>query len=103
MEVPKREPDQLSMNSDHTHFIIIREQPIGMNSKTSSERKSSITDSEEKRLEKLTDSAQSATNRFRDRFEAFLHRETLQSTTQITSPSVASLPTERNGMKRNFY
>ena len=63
------------MNNDHTHFIIIREQPIGANS---TGRKSTTVETGEKQLEKLTDSAESATNRFRDRFEDFLHQETLQ-------------------------
>ena len=66
------------MNSDHTHFIIIREQPIGSDANRNSTRKNSIGETTDKQLEKLTDSADSATNQFRDRFEAFLHQETLQ-------------------------
>jgi hypothetical protein len=41
-------------------------------------KKSSGADTGERQLEKLTDSAESATNKFRDRFEDFLHQETLQ-------------------------
>lgn len=63
------------MNNDHTHFIIIREQPIASNNVG---RKPTTVEIGEKQLEKLTDSAESATNKFRDRFEDFLHQETLQ-------------------------
>jgi hypothetical protein len=38
-------------------------------------RKSLINDPGEKQLEKLTDSAESATSKFRDRFEDFLHQD----------------------------
>lgn len=71
------------MNSDHTHFIIIREQPIGSSSVNSYGRKASAVENTEKPLEKLTDSDDSATNRFRDRFEDFLHQETLQQQVPI--------------------
>ena len=101
MKVPTRKRDQLSLNNDHTHFIIIREQPIGSNANTNSGRKSTTTDTGEKQLEKLTDSAESATNRFRDRFEDFLHQETLQQQPAIpvsTSP-VSSPTTTTNGRK----
>ena len=63
------------MNSDHTHFIIIREQPIALNA---AGKQTTTVEKGERQLEKLTDSAESATNRFRDRFEDFLHQETLQ-------------------------
>ena len=67
------------MNSDHTHFIIIREQPISSISTTVFRRKPPVNDTGEKQLEKLIDSAQSATNKFRDEFEKFLYQETLQA------------------------
>ena len=72
MRVPTCKDDQLSLNKDHTHFIIIREQPIGLSTRKNTE-------------EKLTDSAQSATNRFRDRFEEFLYREALQNPSPETT------------------
>lgn len=75
MKVPTRKRDQLSMNSDHTHFIIIREEPIASNTVG---KPNTIVEKGERQLEKLTDSAESATNKFRDRFEDFLHQETLQ-------------------------
>ena len=85
MKVPARKRDQLSLNSDHTHFIIIREQPIGSSSINASGRcVTNVTG--EKQLEKLTDSSQSATNKFRDRFEHCLHQETLQKQT-FTAPA----------------
>ena len=67
------------MNSDHTHFIIIREQPMGSSSMNSPSKRSPANESGEKQLEKLADSAESATNKFRDRFEEFIHQETLQA------------------------
>ena len=78
MKVPSRKRDQLSLNSDHTHFIIIREQPIASSSVG---RKIATAETGDKQLEKLTDSADSATNKFRDRFEDFLHQENLQQPT----------------------
>jgi len=75
VKVPTRKREQLSLNNDHTHFIIIREQPIASNN---SGRKPLTIETGEKQLEKLTDSAESATNKFRDKFEDFLHQETLQ-------------------------
>lgn len=78
VKVPTRKRDQLSLNSDHTHFIIIRENPIGVSLKDNPARKTPVADSGERQLEKLTDSADSATNRFRNRFEDFLHQETMQ-------------------------
>jgi hypothetical protein len=77
--VPQRRRDQVSMNSDHTHFIIVREQPMGSSSMNSPSKKSPANESGEKQLEKLADSAESATNKFRDRFEEFIHQETLQT------------------------
>ena len=100
MKVPSRKRDQLSLNSDHTHFIIIREQPIGLSSKKTSGRKSPDDVTGEKQLEKLADSAQSATNRFRDRFEDFLHQETLQCAPQTTTSPNSSPPTTTAGMER---
>jgi hypothetical protein len=70
------------LNSDHTHFIIVREQPIGTCSTKMTHDKTMKIDMNEKQLEKLADSATSATNKFRDRFEAFLHQETLQQATE---------------------
>jgi hypothetical protein len=75
VKVPTRKREQLSLNNDHTHFIIIREQPIASNNPG---RKPLTIETGEKQLEKLTDSAESATNKFRDKFEDFLHQETLQ-------------------------
>lgn len=75
MKVPTRKRDQLSLNNDHTHFIIIREQPIAGKSVG---KQSVAVEKGERQLEKLTDSAESATNKFRDKFEDFLHQETLQ-------------------------
>ncbi|CAF1445673.1 unnamed protein product, partial [Adineta steineri] len=92
VKVPARKRDQLSLNSDHTHFIIIRENPIGLSSTNNPARKSILVDSGEKQLEKLTDSAESATNKFRDRFEDFLHQETLQQSTN-DQPSIDILST----------
>ena len=78
MKVPPRKRDQLSLNNDHTHFIIIREQPIGLTSSSNSTKRSLPNENNERCPEKLTDSSESATNRFRDRFEDFLHQENLQ-------------------------
>lgn len=41
-------------------------------------KKLNTAESGEKQLERLIDSAESATNKFRDRFEEFLHQEALQ-------------------------
>ena len=57
----------------------------------STERKLSLNETGEKQLEKITDSAASATNRFRDRFENFLHQETLQQQGP-TSPDPSAKP-----------
>ncbi|CAF2382637.1 unnamed protein product [Rotaria sp. Silwood2] len=75
VKVPMRKREQLSLNSDHTHFIIIREQPIGSSSINDSEKKPVKNDAGEKLLEKLTDAANSSTNKFRERLEAFIHQE----------------------------
>ena len=88
------------MNSDHTHFIIIREQPIGLSWKKNSGRKSPTDDNGEKQLEKLTDSAQSATNKFRDRFEDFLHQETLQQPQSSAPVNPPSSPTTIGMIKK---
>lgn len=77
------------MNSDHTHFIIIREQPIGISSLIESENRSVPNDTGDRKLEKLTDSAESRTNKFRDRFEDFLHQETLQGPPPATTGSTS--------------
>ncbi|CAF1374593.1 unnamed protein product [Rotaria sordida] len=91
VKVPTRKRDQLSLNSGHSHFIIIREHAIGSSSIVNLRRKSITNDSGEKQLEKLIDSAESATNRFRDRFEDFLHQEALQQpTNEQTSIDVLS-------------
>jgi len=95
--MPPRKRDQLSLNSDHTHFIIIREEPIGSGSMNSSEKKTVINITGEKPLEKLTDSAESATNKFRDRFDDFLHQETSQQ--QATPP--AGSPPITTGINKN--
>jgi hypothetical protein len=84
-----RKRDQLPLNSDHTHFIIIREQPIGTNSVNSFGEKCVTNDINEIHLEKLSDSAESATNKFRGRFEEFLHQETSQQ--QPAAPSVTTI------------
>lgn len=81
------------MNSDHTHFIIIREQPIGSSLLNSPGRKVLVSENTEKPLEKLTDSDDSATNRFRDRFDDFLHQETLQQ--QAPTEPTAAVTTGR--------
>lgn len=49
-----------------------------MNSATNLGHNPTTTNSGEKQLERLIDSAESATNRFRDGFEEFLHQESLQ-------------------------
>ncbi|CAF0831896.1 unnamed protein product [Rotaria sp. Silwood1] len=92
VKVPTRKRDQLSLNSGHSHFIIIREQSIGTSSTINAGTKSITIDSGEKQLEKLIDSAESATNRFRDRFEDFLHQEALQPPTN-EQPSIDVLST----------
>ena len=89
--MPARKRDQLSLNSDHTHFIIIREQPIGSISTNSPGNKILANENTEKPLEKLTDSDDSATNRLRDRFEDFLHQETLQQ--QVTTDATTAVTT----------
>ena len=53
-----------------------------MNSREESEQQSPIDVTREQQSEKIADSARSATNRFRDRFEYFLHQETLQEKTK---------------------
>ena len=75
MRVAKLEDTQLSLNSDHTHFIIIRKQPINSTN--------------ENQLEKYADSAESVTNQFRDRFDRFLHKENFQE------PVIASAKFQR--------
>ncbi len=87
-----RKRDQLPLNSDHTHFIIIREQPIGTNSVNSFGEKCVTNDTTEIHLEKLSDSAESATNKFRGHFEEFLHQETSQQQQQQpAAPSVTTI------------
>ncbi|CAF0976650.1 unnamed protein product [Rotaria sordida] len=87
-KVPRRKRHKLSLNSDHTHFIIIREKPIGMNSNNNFEIKPPVSNMGEKQLEKLIDSAESATNRFRDRFEDFLY----QGISQQQLPAATTIP-----------
>jgi hypothetical protein len=89
VKVPARKRDQLSLNSDHTHFIIIREQPLAPSFFNNIAKKAPTVDSREKQLEKLTDSADSATNRFRDKFEDFLHQEALQQPTN--EPTIGTI------------
>jgi len=78
--------DKYSLNSDHTHFIIIREKPLGMISSNVIENKSSINDFGEK----LIDLANSNTNRFRDRFENFLHKKVTREITKLCSSSTTN-------------
>ncbi|CAF3680256.1 unnamed protein product [Rotaria sp. Silwood1] len=89
VKVPTRKRDQISLNNDHTHFIIIREQPIDSNSINDSVKKNITIDTGGKQLEKITDSADSVTNKFRDRFENFLYEEKSQeqTTSPVESPS----------------
>ena len=103
MKVPTRKRDQWSLNGDHTHFIIIREQPIGMGSRKDPVRKSPYDVTGENQLEKLTDSAQSATNQFREQFEKFLYQGTLQSTTETTSPANSLPPKTTTGIEENLF
>lgn len=74
VKVPSRKRDQLSLNSDHTHFIIIREQASTSLASNISVKKPETGE----KPEKLADSMESATNRFRDVFENFLHEEDIQ-------------------------
>ncbi|CAF4965237.1 unnamed protein product, partial [Rotaria sp. Silwood1] len=90
VKVPTRKGDNLSLNSDHTHFIIIREKAIGSASVNVGQN-SAAADSGERQFEKLADSADSATNRFRERFENSLHQEALQQ--QATASSNLFSPT----------
>ncbi|CAF2034690.1 unnamed protein product [Rotaria magnacalcarata] len=94
VKVPARKRDQLSINSGHTHFMIIREQSIGTSSIANLGKNSTPVESGEKQLEKLIDSAESATNKFRDRFEDFLHQEALQQPTseQTTIDILSTTP-----------
>ncbi|CAF0874104.1 unnamed protein product [Adineta ricciae] len=90
VKVPTRKREQLSLNSDHTHFIIIREQPVGANAKKAAESEASTDKTGGKQLEKLTDSAESLTNKFRDHFEQFLHQEVLPQPNSEVSPSATT-------------
>ncbi|CAF0774571.1 unnamed protein product [Rotaria sordida] len=93
VKVPIRKREQLSLNSDHTHFIIIREQPIDPNPIDNSEKKPVKTETDgRKLLEKLSDSANSVTNKFRDRFEAFIHQEAAQLQQQQSASPVTPPP-----------
>ncbi|CAF4338691.1 unnamed protein product, partial [Rotaria sordida] len=89
IKVPQNERAQLSLNSDHTHFIIIRKSPIGSSSTNISETKPTTIDTDNKLLEKKTDSTENITNKFRNRFEAFLHQEALQ---QVKTPTKSQQP-----------
>ncbi|CAF1320961.1 unnamed protein product, partial [Rotaria sordida] len=93
IKVAMRKRDQISLNSEHTHFIIIREQVIGTNSMNDSLKKDLTIDTGEKQLEQITDAANSTTNKFCDRFEQFLHQEKSQE--QATS-SACLLPPATN-------
>ncbi|CAF3750600.1 unnamed protein product [Rotaria sordida] len=88
VKVPTRKRGNLSLNSDHTHFIIIREKAIGSASMNVGQS-SAAADSNERQFEKLADSADSATNRFRERFENSLHQEALQQQATV-SPNLFS-------------
>ncbi|CAF1271729.1 unnamed protein product [Rotaria sordida] len=88
VKVPTRKRGNLSLNSDHTHFIIIREKAIGSASMNVGQN-SAAADSDERQFEKLADSADSATNRFRERFENSLHQEALQQQATV-SPNLFS-------------
>jgi hypothetical protein len=96
--VPVRKRDQLSLNCDHSHFIIIREQPIGSIALNNAESKSATNEISGKPLEKLTDSAGSATNKFRERLEEFLfmHQEIVQ---QQAAAAASATTTAPNGTK----
>ncbi|CAF0794665.1 unnamed protein product [Didymodactylos carnosus] len=72
LKVPTKKREQLSLNRDHTHFIIIREQ---------------VKNSDEKSVGKLVDSAQCSTNKFRDRFENFLHKGIQQQSANKKNPT----------------
>ncbi|CAF4080202.1 unnamed protein product, partial [Rotaria sordida] len=85
IKVPQNKCTLLSLNNDHTHFIIIRKLPIGSNSTNNSEIKSTTIDTDNKLLEKITDSTGNVINQFRNRFEAFLHQEALQQ--QVITPT----------------
>ena len=56
----------------------------------------------EKQIEKLIDSAESATNKFRECFEAFLHQDKSQDQS-ITSSSGATAPTTTRINQTNPY
>ncbi|CAF1266771.1 unnamed protein product [Rotaria sordida] len=100
IKVPQSERAQLSLNSDHTHFIIICKLPIGSSSTNISEIKPTTIDTDNKLLEKITDSTGNVTNKFRNRFEAFLHQEALQqqiiTPTELQSITTNSLSTPLN-------
>ncbi|CAF1066034.1 unnamed protein product [Adineta steineri] len=91
VKVPSRKRDQLSLNSDHTHFIIIREEPVGSHVSNNTGKRSTTNETNDKSLEKLTDSAGSATNKFRNRFEDFLHQEASQQQQQAPAATTDSV------------
>ncbi|CAF3628955.1 unnamed protein product [Rotaria sp. Silwood1] len=91
INVPPSKYEQSSLNCDHTHFIIIRKSPIGSSSTNILEINPITTDTSDKLLDKVTDSAESITNKFRNRFEAFLHQEALQQ--QVITPAESQLAT----------
>ncbi|CAF4746934.1 unnamed protein product, partial [Rotaria sp. Silwood1] len=95
IRVPMRKRDQISLNSDHTHFIIIREEPIKSSSINNLTKKNITIDIGGKKLEKLTDAPDSVTNKFRDRFENFLRQDKSQEQTAspVESPSPPPPPT----------
>ncbi|CAF4428057.1 unnamed protein product, partial [Rotaria socialis] len=75
VKVRMHKRDQILLNSEHTHFIIIREQSLGSGSTYELSKQNITTDNGGKQLEKITDAANSVTNTFRDRFENFLHQQ----------------------------
>ncbi|CAF0923893.1 unnamed protein product [Didymodactylos carnosus] len=86
LKVPVKKRDQLSLNNDHTHFIIIRNKSKNI---------------DEKRLEKFDDSVESSTNKFRDRFENYLRKS---STTDNQSRKSVRPEGDKNDTDyENFY
>ncbi|CAF4075358.1 unnamed protein product, partial [Rotaria sp. Silwood2] len=100
LKIPRSKYGQLSLNSDHTHFIILRKSQIDFSSANISETKLTTTDTNDKSLEKITAAAQRVTNKFRNRFEAFLHQEAPQkqatTLTELQLTTTDTLPAASN-------